>query len=77
MNKEEWFIKVQETIDKFPVDQKEEMYKTSALFHTVVTALAQGQDPYDLIIQLIKASETAQKALEFYILNNPYPYKAF
>jgi len=71
MTEEEHYNKTSETIAKFKNGEKR--YKTSALFNTVVQMLVRGEDPLEVIDQLITTAEDANKALIQYMYRDTRP----
>jgi len=55
------------------IRQMTEEYKTSALFNTVVQMLVRGEDPLEVIDQLITTAEDANKALIQYMYRDTRP----
>jgi len=67
--------KVDYILSKFPgtKEEKEERFKTSPLFHKVVTALANDSDQYVIIGQIIDSFEDIQKSYAKHLLTGRPP----
>lgn len=71
MIEEEHYRKTSETIAKFKNGEKR--YRTSVLFNIAVQMLVRGEDPFEVIDQLITATEDTNKALIQYMYRDTRP----
>lgn len=66
------YQKAREVMNRFSSSQ--ERMRSSPLFHTIIQTLIRNDNPYQVIEQLINATEDAQKALSMHLLRNPPQY---
>lgn len=71
MTEEEHYNKTSETIAKFKNGEKR--YRTSILFNIAVQMLVRGEDPFEVIDQLITTTEDTNKALIQYMYRDTRP----
>lgn len=65
------YQKTDDVLAKFK--HAKELYRSSAVFHSIVQQLVRGVSEYDIMEMLIIMMEDNNKALQSYVVREPYP----
>ena len=71
MNSQERFNKITELLKKFK--HGEELYEKSAMFNKAIQMMVEGLNEFEVLEQIVLASEQTQRAFEDYINRNYRP----
>lgn len=70
---EERFQKITELLSKFK--NGEELYKRSAMFNQAIQLMVEGMNEFEVLEQIIIASDRTQRAFEDYVNRDTRPLK--
>jgi hypothetical protein len=71
MNTNERYQKITELLSKFK--NGEELYKRNAMFNQAIQMMVEGMNEFEVLEQIILASERTQRAFEDYVNRDTRP----